>query len=305
MALDAHEPSPALLDALAHHAAARGWSDIHPVVIGRGSNLVLHLAPHDVVARVATGTARLRDACVHAGRELAVATHLAASGAPVAAPCADQHAPLQLAGAWVTFWNRLDVLDRMPDPVAAGTALAACHDALRTLKLPGPVHGHAWQPLAETLALLDHPTVIAAASAEDRELVRAQTKALAPGLRAHSAPLQWLHGDAHLNNVLDTPHGPAWIDWEDAVLAPIEWDLACLVAGARVVGGNEAWSEAALTACVATQPRAIDPALLDLCIHARTLFVVAWMWLLGLTSPARRHRMDRRLAWLRHRSVGC
>lgn len=39
-----------------------------------------------------------------------------------------------------------------------------------------------------------------------------------------------VHGDSHPGNVLWTSGGPLWSDWEDAHLAPLEWDLACLVA---------------------------------------------------------------------------
>ena len=42
------------------------------------------------------------------------------------------------------------------------------------------------------------------------------------------SPVQPLHGDAHLGNVLG---GPLWNDWEDTCLGPVGWDAACLLAG--------------------------------------------------------------------------
>ena len=41
------------------------------------------------------------------------------------------------------------------------------------------------------------------------------------------SPIQPLHGDAHLNNVLNG-RGPLWNDWEDTCLGPVGWDAACL-----------------------------------------------------------------------------
>ena len=61
-----------------------------------------------------------------------------------------------------------------------------------------------------------------------------------------AAPQRIVHGDSHPGNVLWTAGGPLWSDWEDAHLAPLEWDLACLVAAGRVRGNDFGWAEAAL-----------------------------------------------------------
>jgi thiamine kinase-like enzyme len=51
--------------------------------------------------------------------------------------------------------------------------------------------------------------------------------------------LEWprrpLHGDAHLGNVLLTPGGPRWTDFEDVCVGPLEWDLASLTLSAEAV----------------------------------------------------------------------
>jgi aminoglycoside/choline kinase family phosphotransferase len=69
-----------------------------------------------------------------------------------------------------------------------------------------------------------------------------------------------------------------WADWEDSIYAPIEWDLACLVAGARITGTTQdaEWAEAALAAYGSH-----NAAALELCIHTRALFGVAWLSLLA------------------------
>ena len=56
--------------------------------------------------------------------------------------------------------------------------------------------------------------------------------AAAAGLRPFmEAPgdVQPLHGDAHPGNVIATREGLVWIDFEDACLGPVEWDLATMM----------------------------------------------------------------------------
>jgi aminoglycoside phosphotransferase (APT) family kinase protein len=105
--------------------------------------------------------------------------------------------------------------------VAAGRALRACHDAL--VGVDGA--GSGLEPLgmlreAARLAVRA-PTEVAAAV--DRALVQLA-----------GVPHRIVHGDSHPGNVLWTRSGPLWGDWEDTHLAPLEWDLACLVAASRV-----------------------------------------------------------------------
>src|SRR5215217_7681409 len=57
-----------------------------PRVIHEGSNLLLHLDPAPVVARVATTTAIVREGDAWLTREVAVAGHVARRGAPAVAP---------------------------------------------------------------------------------------------------------------------------------------------------------------------------------------------------------------------------
>ena len=298
--MSAAAPDDAAVAAACAALAARlGLGPVQPRVIGRFSNLALALEPLPWVARVATGTAGPRGDGAHARRELRLTRHLARHGAPALPPAPEALAGPHRAGPWsVTLWPRLALRGERPDPAAAGTALAACHRALQSLPAQADDAAQDWAPLAEARRLLDAPEVRAVAAAADQARVARRLDTLQARLHAHPAPRQWLHGDAHLNNVVDTATGPCWLDWEDACRGPLEWDLAGLVASARVLGGPDAgWAEAALQGW-RRHGRALDEALLQDCIAARTAFVVAWSWWLGTPDAVRSARLKGRLEWL-------
>ena len=277
-----------------------GLGPVLPQIIGRYSNLAVALTPLPIVARVATGTAVLRGTPDCARREVALAAHLSAAGAPVLAPCAaDLAGPHEVDGFMISLWPQLEVLSTVPAPDQAAQALLRCHAALGRYDGAVPVLG-VFDEIARLLAL---PQVLQSVPGADRHLVAEHAQACRAALEAYEAPNQVVHGDAHLNNVLDTAAGVRWCDWEDAIAAPIEWDLACLVAGARVLGRQVDWAETALRAYRDAAPytlgRWIDDGLLDVCVHARTVFVAAWLWVLAADDPARQQRLAARLAWLR------
>lgn len=292
--------------ALAEHL---GLGRVTPQVLGRFSNLAIHLQPHALVARVATGTARWRQA-EQAQHEMAVAQALAQGGAPAvrpaAAPLCGPHTWVSHGRTWhISLWQQAPVQAGQPNPKAAGQTLATCHAVLA--QATSLAQRPAWGMFDEIHRLLNDPLLAQQGAApEDLALVRHLAQATGARLQAQAPTLQALHGDAHLNNVWATPSGALWGDWEDTVVGPVEWDAACLVAGARVLGSQTAWSEAALQAWWQAREAEGQPpsaALLEDCVLGRTLFVTAWMWALGAArSPVGSERHDRlagRLAWLR------
>lgn len=295
----------AVIQACQRLASHLGLGRVQPVVIGRHSNLALWLDPGPWVARVATGTAGPRAQAAWARREVTLARALSRAGAAVATPAPGDLAGPHVQDGWrLTLWQRLALHDTAPDPCAAGRALARCHAVLHDLPHDGlgePTPP--WSPLDETARLLAHP-VIQARAGDDAGWVARRLAVLDRRVRHHRAPVQWLHGDAHLNNVRRLADGsPVWLDWEDACRAPLEWDLAGLVGAARVLGSDVDWAEAALGAWREVG-RPVDEDLLDDCIELRALFVVAWTWWLGPDLAGRRERLAARLAWLRQRPGG-
>jgi len=192
----------------AGHAVERGE------VTAVAANVLVRLEPGPIAARLAGATVAFRDTAASLAREVRLVSALAAAGAPVVAPLGG---PYAADGVAVTLWPWVESAGS-GDPAAAGRALRVCHDAL--LGVEGASLG------LEPLGMLHEARLLAARA--PTEVGAAIDHALA---LLRDAPARIVHGDSHPGNVLWTAGGPLWGDWEDAHLAPLEWDLACLVAG--------------------------------------------------------------------------
>jgi hypothetical protein len=264
---------------------------VTPRIVGQFSNLVVALDPLPIVARIATGTALVRDAFSFAQREVALCSYLSQRNAPVVSPCDMAPPGPHMVDGWIiSLWQRVDILPRLADPVEASRRLAACHALLRA---------YSYQDTLPYFGVFDElQQLLGHIPKQDRLMIESQALDCRSALAAYRARAHPLHGDAHRKNVFHTPQGPLWADWEDTTLAPVEWDLACLVTGARINSSTpEAeWAESALAAY---GPH--DPTALELCIHARALFGTAWLSLLAKDNPERQQRLVVWLNWLRLR----
>src|SRR5271168_3814311 len=94
------------LAAVLEVAAEAGVHCTEPAVLRDQSNLLVHLSPAPVVARLAWATATMRDGPAWLSREVAVAAFLTATGAPVVAP-SDELAPgpHERDGFVFSFWQ--------------------------------------------------------------------------------------------------------------------------------------------------------------------------------------------------------
>ena len=239
------------------------------------SNVLVRLTgPHPpaFAARLTGATEGFRDSAANLRREARLAAALATGGAPVLAPLGG---PYEAGGRTVTLWPWLELDGDAGDAEQAGRALRACHDALADLDPAGlELEPHAMLTEARRLALGALPGIVPAI---DRALATLA-----------AAPQRIVHGDSHPGNVLWTAGGPLWSDWEDAHLAPLEWDLGCLVAAARVHGNDFGWAEAALGA----HGGPFDAILLEACVDARVAQGAAYLAATG------RGEVGRHLAWL-------
>ena len=191
-------------------AAEHGLQADAPVVLRDAWHVLVHLRPLPIVARVSSGLpypdGPPEDDVI---RELAVASYAARAGAAVVPP-SDllDPGPHRHGGHVVAFWKYVGQ-PREVEPVAAGEALRAIHEALVDYEgdLPS-LHTD------DLVAITDRLEPSA-----DVEFLREL------GVRQPSGPAQALHGDAHLANCMP---GPLWHDFETACRGPREFDLAAL-----------------------------------------------------------------------------
>jgi hypothetical protein len=242
------------------------------VRIAGGSNVLVHLKPAPVVARVMTGTAVLHDDVERwLAREVAVGA-FAAGRSDAVVPPTDILAPgpHQRDGLWMTLWKFVphDASAAPPEPRELGRSLRALHDALAGF--PGDL-----APLREIrdwlARLLAELRPSAALTRQDIDWLRRKLDALTPAVFESALPVQALHGDASLSNVLRTESGLVWNDLEDVCAGPVAWDVSGLVANARSRGLGAAFGEALLAAYG-------DPGVQDLepFLEAHTLYEVIW-----------------------------
>lgn len=262
-------------------ATSLGVTCSDPVVLHDGSNVVVHLRPAPVVARVATLTARVRPGIEEwFRRDEQVARHAASRGVLATRPFAP---PRQVDGYVVSLWHyEPHSSDRVISAAEAAAALFDLHVALSDFSGPLPRLGPC-SDLSRALPLVQLPgPVLAVLRAENQRLAR----------ELESFPLRPLHGDAHPGNLLATPVGLMWNDFEDAWLGPLGWDLACLATSRRVDGA----------AAVAAYPGVCPADELATCVELRELFGVVWRFVVASRFPHRRAEADEHLErWLADR----
>jgi hypothetical protein len=242
------------------------------VRIAAGSNVLVHLKPAPVVARVMTATAVLHDDVERwLAREVAVGAFVAARGDLVVPPSDIlPPGPHEQDGLWMTLWKFVahDAQAPPPKPRELGRSLRRLHAALADF--PGDL-----APLSETRDWLERLLVELRPSPsltrQDIDWLRFKLDALTPAVFESSLPAQALHGDVSLSNLLRTERGLVWNDLEDVCAGPVAWDISGLVASARARGQSATFVEELLAAYG-------DPGVEDLeaFMEAHALYEVVW-----------------------------
>jgi thiamine kinase-like enzyme len=243
-------------------------------------SVVVHLAPEPVVVRVPTvlppSYSRAPETQTSQQRsELAVAGWLADRGHPVVRPSPlVPREPVRRDGFSMTFWQFVEQLpDVEPDMTQRMRQTARLHAALRDyddgrLDFWAPFGSYVPEGLSELARL---PDLIDAA-----DLRRAQREwgAIGPVLTSRAAfteafpgvDLQTIHGDAPYHNMISTPDGDLWSDFELVTTGAVESDLAMVGPEALAV-----YDEAA----VALGLRTVDERVLRLTEAAARLAMIA------------------------------
>lgn len=252
------------------------------VVSDRG-NLLVHLAPAPVLARVATLTAfTRRDPFAWLAREVTVAAHASRRGGPVGAPAPDA-GPHHVDGFAISLWEYRDVLPGRANAFDLGVKVGELHRSTHG------VDGLPWlvpvtDQISEALDVLEAddalPATMIAALHERHRVVLAGLDG------AGSAPVV-LHGDAHGGNLRRDRNGWFWIDLEETCAGPPEWDLAVAAGDGDPAGVLAGW-----TAATGRQSHSLEPF-----TGARTLEAAVWLAAMAHLRPAvYRDVADRRLA---------
>jgi hypothetical protein len=219
------------------------------VRIAAGSNVLVHLKPAPVVARVMTGTALLHDDVEQwLAREVAVGAFLA-ERTDLVVPPTDllPPGPHERDGLWMTLWAFISHDAEAPplEPRELGRSLRELHAALAGF--PGDLAPlreiRDW--LARLLAQL-HPSPALTQPEIDR--LRVELDALTPAVFESSLPAQALHGDVSMGNLLRTDGRLLWNDLEDVCTGPVAWDIASLVASASSRGHSATFIDELLAA---------------------------------------------------------
>ncbi|HEY3681536.1 MAG TPA: aminoglycoside phosphotransferase family protein [Streptosporangiaceae bacterium] len=243
--------------------AALGLPVDDAVVLHNSNKLTLRLLPCDVVARVAPEAQQV------ARFEIGLARRLAETRSPVAAldPRVDPRVH-ERDGFVVTLWTYYG--PAMAGEVAPGDyadALERLHAGMRELDVRTP---HFTDRVDEAQRLVESADLTPELADADRELLVTSLRSRRRAIAGHGAAEQPLHGEPHPGNVLGTPYGPVFIDFETCCRGPVEFDLAHVPEDVpeRYAGADEA--------------------LLSECRGLVLAMVAAWRWDPGDQFPEKR-----------------
>jgi aminoglycoside phosphotransferase (APT) family kinase protein len=189
------------------------------VVIRNSNKLALRLLPCDVFARVAVAGQEV------AALEVELALRLAATASPVATLEARVEPRVyECDGFAVTLWSYYEVVAADPGPPDAyAKVLQRLHAGMRGIQIATP---HFLDRAAEAEHLVRHPDQTPALAEPDRHLLLATLRSARDRIRDCGAAEQLLHGEPHPGNLLNTPDGLLFIDFETCCRGPVEFDVA-------------------------------------------------------------------------------
>jgi hypothetical protein len=226
-----------------------------PRVVYDVFSVIVHLAPAPVVARVPTvlPPSYIRAPETQAAQqrsELAVAGWLADRGHPVVPPSPlVPREPVRREGFSMTFWQFVEELpDGEPDMLRRVEQTAQLHVALRDyggdLGFWAPYGTYLPEGLVELQRMPDllDPVDLQRAQQEWAVLAPVMTSRAGFELTFPGVSVQPIHGDAPYANMIATPDGELWSDFELVTLGAIESDLAMV--GPEGIAAYDAAAEA-------------------------------------------------------------
>jgi phosphotransferase family enzyme len=217
-------------------------------IVYSGSNVLVHLRPSPVVARVMSGTVVLHDNPERwLRREVAVSSFLAPTGLAVAPSPLIEPGPYRSGDLWLTFasWVEVDGRTEADDAERLGGALRRLHEALAGFSGDLGTMRDLQRDIERLRRLLRQTPTL---TAERIDSLGERLSALGKSVFDTALPTQALHGDASLSNLLRTPAGLLWNGFEDVLRGPIHWDVAGYVMALEARGADGAFVRRALDA---------------------------------------------------------
>ncbi|WP_333736110.1 phosphotransferase enzyme family protein [Streptomyces sp. IBSBF 2806] len=200
-------------------AASLGLAADDVTVLHDSNKLTLRLLPCDVVARVAPVAHQV------ARSEVDLAQRLVESGCPVAVPDPRVEPRVhERDGFVVTLWTFYELrASHEVSPADYADALRRLHAGMSRLDVPAPHFTDRVEQAQRLVANRDRTPELADA---DRELLGDTLRSLRRVVGERGGAEQLLHGEPHPGNVLATPHGLLFIDFETCCRGPVAFDLA-------------------------------------------------------------------------------
>ncbi|MBT2213524.1 phosphotransferase family protein [Actinomadura sp. NEAU-AAG7] len=243
------------------------------LVLHSSNRLALRLTPCDVLARVAP--VGQEDAHL----EVELAQRLAQVGCPTGLlePRVDPRV-YSRDGFTVTLWSYYEPVAPHTAPLDYAKALERLHAGMRKVDVPSP---RFTDRIAQAQDVVADPELSPELDGTDRVFLSSRLASLRRTVEDRGAVEQLLHGEPHPGNLLNTEHGPLFIDLETCCRGPVEFDLAHV------------------TEAVCEHYPNLDRGLLDECRQLVLAMVAAWRWELGDRLPGGRRFGEELLRSLR------
>lgn len=201
------------------------------VVLNDSNRLVLRLMPCDVVARVAPIAyqgvevySQWADYQARAETEVELVHQLAETDSPVAVLDPRVEPRVYVRDNFVVgMWTHFEPVQSEVPPADYAHALERLHAGMRQIDVTTP---HFMDRVVDAQRWVASRDVTPELTDADRGLLADTLGNLRRSIVDRGAAEQLLHGEPHQWNVLNTRHGPLFIDFENCARGPVEFDLA-------------------------------------------------------------------------------
>ncbi|SDJ41986.1 Phosphotransferase enzyme family protein [Actinokineospora alba] len=218
-----------LRNALAAVCSEIGFDDRGARLLRFTNNAVFELATAPVVVRI-VGSVALRH---RVAKVVRVATWFAEHDVPAVRLLPGLCQPVLVGEYTATVWHSVPAHASTPRPADLARLLRRVHG------LPPPEALPVWNPLDDVRRRLGEADGL---DFDELVFLRERCDLVESRLAEleYALPAGFVHGDAHLGNLIPSPLGPVLCDFDSSCVGPPEWDLTPLAVGVRRFGEDAA-----------------------------------------------------------------